>query len=225
MRGRLTGRTLKGATGQPLRRSGRFRDSNRSFAILRPGLGPEAERLRQPSGPGSVVFGQHGEVRLFQLLPRGGAGRASRLGNRVEDGLFADFAEEVGRGGRKPLPHVQLQGLCQIVGMAQGVGVPSAVFRLHGIDRMGGADRHEVQKRVLQLPEAPIPQIGGIPRQTVLPPVALGIERGKRLAVVGVPGDGSVRVVDYRTPYVDECPRQLDIIAQRLGGSQKKERA
>lgn len=26
----------------------------------------------------------------------------------------------------------------------------------------------------------------------------------------------SVRLVGYRTPYVDECPRQLDIIAQRL---------
>lgn len=28
----------------------------------------------------------------------------------------------------------------------------------------------------------------------------------------------SVRLVGYRTPYVDECPRQLDIIAQRLIG-------
>jgi len=74
--------------------------------------------------------------------------------------------------------------------MVQTVGILSAVFGLHGIDRTGGADRHEAQKRVLLLLKAPSPQIGAIPRQTVLPPVALVIENGHGLAVVGVPDDG-----------------------------------
>jgi hypothetical protein len=64
MRGRPTGRTLKGATGQTLRRSGRFRGRNHG-----PGLGPEANRLRQPAGSGSLALGQHAQFRLFQLLP------------------------------------------------------------------------------------------------------------------------------------------------------------
>jgi hypothetical protein len=119
MRGRPTGRTLKGAAGQTLRRSGRFRDRNHSPDLS---LGTQTNRLRQPAGSGSLALGQHGQFRLFQLLPCRGAGRSFRLGNGVKHGLFADFGEEVGRGRRKPLPHVQLQGLCQIVGMAQTVG-------------------------------------------------------------------------------------------------------
>jgi hypothetical protein len=55
---------LKGAAGRRLRRSGRFRESNRS-----PGLRPKANRLRQPAGPGSVVLGKSRQFRLFQLLP------------------------------------------------------------------------------------------------------------------------------------------------------------
>ena len=55
---------------------------------------------------------------------------------------------------------------------------------------MGGADRHEVQKRVMRLRDAPSPQIGGIPRQMVLPPVALGIQNAQGLAVVGSLDDG-----------------------------------
>ena len=64
MRGRPTGRTLKGAAGQTLRRSGRLRDRNHN-----PGLGPEAHRLREPAGSGSVMLGKSRQFRLFQLLP------------------------------------------------------------------------------------------------------------------------------------------------------------
>ena len=53
--------------------------------------------------------------------------------------------------------------------MAEAAGVLPSVFRLHGIDGMGGADRHQVQKGVLRLLKAPSPQIGTIIRQTVLP--------------------------------------------------------
>src|ERR1700730_4076286 len=60
MRGRLDRPHLKGAAGQRLVRSGRFRESNHS-----PGFRARANRLRQAAGRRRVVLGQTRQCRPF----------------------------------------------------------------------------------------------------------------------------------------------------------------